>query len=339
MKAIGFHSFGAPEVLQLTDAAHPEVRPNDLLVRNYAAGVNRADIIQRHGGYGRAYFGDSDVMGLEIAGEVIGIGSQVQGFRPGDRVMGIVGGGGYAELVRIDHRMAMPVPKRFPYAEAAAIPEVFVTAHEALFHLAALQAGERVLIHAAASGVGTAAVQLAAAAGAKVFVTASGGKLPQLRDLGADVLIDYKRQDFSSAVTEATGGEGVNVIVDFVGAPYFERNIHALANGGRLIQVGMLGGSTDARVPLERILYGHLKVMGTVMKSRTPDEKRAMIRRFRDRWLARFEDGSIRPVIDSVFPLAKLARRIAGWNPMRAWAKSSWTSAMGLSERVAAMRK
>lgn len=305
MKAIGFNSFGAPDVLQLVETADPEIRPNDLLVRNYAAGVNRADIIQRNGAYGRSYFGDSHVMGLEIAGEVIGIGNEVQGFLPGDHVMGIVGGGAYAELARIDHRMAMPVPKGFRYVEAAAIPEVFVTAHEALFHLAQLQAGERVLIHAAASGVGTAAVQLAAAAGAEVFVTASGSKLPQLRDLGADVLIDYKLQDYGSVLSDATGGKGVNVIVDFVGAPYFERNINALANGGRLIQVGTLGGSADARVPLERILYGHLKVIGTVMKSRTSGEKQAMVKRFSDRWLACFADGSIRPVIDSVFPLAR----------------------------------
>ncbi|OLL28206.1 quinone oxidoreductase [Burkholderia sp. SRS-W-2-2016] len=305
MKAIGFKSFGAADVLQLVDTAEPQIRPNDLLVRNHAAGVNRADIIQRTGAYGRAYFGDSDVMGLEIAGEVIGIGSEVQGFAPGDRVMGIVGGGAYAELARIDHRMAMRIPKGFSFVEAAAIPEVFITAHEALFHLAQLQAGERVLIHAAASGVGTAAVQLATAAGAEVFVTASASKLPQLRDLGADVPIDYKQQDYAAVVADATGGKGIDVIVDFVGAPYFERNIHALANGGRLIQVGTLGGSTGAAVPLERILYGHLKVIGTVMKSRTPDEKREMVKRFSDRWLGCFEEGSIRPVIDSVFPLDK----------------------------------
>ncbi|MEM5276804.1 NAD(P)H-quinone oxidoreductase [Cupriavidus taiwanensis] len=304
MKAIGFNDFGPHDILHLTEVPAPEIRPNDLLVRNHAAGVNRADILQRNGAYGRSYFGDSDVMGLEIAGEVIGMGREVQGFRIGDRVMGIVGGGAYAELARIDYRMAMPVPKGFGYAEAAAIPEVFVTAHEALFHLAALQAGDRVLIHAAASGVGTAAVQLAAAAGAEVFVTASGSKLPRLRELGANVLIDYKAQDFASAVADATGGAGVNVVVDFVGAPYFERNIHVLANGGRLIQVGTLGGSSDAKVPLERILYGHLKVIGTVMKSRTADEKRAMVRRFSDRWLVRFDEGTIRPVVDSVFPLA-----------------------------------
>ncbi|PLP99140.1 NAD(P)H-quinone oxidoreductase [Cupriavidus pauculus] len=307
MKAITIPSFGDADALQLADVAEPVLRPHDLLVRNHAAGVNRADINQRQGAYGRASFGDSDVMGLEIAGEVVAVGDQAHGFKAGDRVMGIVGGGGYAELARIDHRMAMPIPDGLSWIEAAAIPEVFETAHEALFHLAGLRAGERVLIHAAASGVGSAAVQLAAASGAEVFVTASGSKLAPLRELGANVLIDYREQDFLTAVKAATDDRGVDVIVDFVGAPYFERNIHALANGGRLIQVGILGGGAGANLPLERILYGHLKIIGTVMKSRTQAEKHAMTRRFREHWLPRFTAAGLKPVIDSVFPLGQAA--------------------------------
>lgn len=307
MKAITIPSFGDADALQLADVDEPALRPHDLLVRNHAAGVNRADINQRQGAYGRASFGDSDVMGLEIAGEVVAVGVETHGFRPGDRVMGIVGGGGYAELARIDHRMAMPIPDGLSFIEAAAIPEVFVTAHEALCHLAGLRAGERVLIHAAASGVGSAAVQLAAASGAEVFVTASGSKLAPLRELGANVLIDYREQDFLTVVKDATEGRGVDVVVDFVGAPYFERNIHALANGGRLVQVGILGGGAGANVPLERILYGHLKIIGTVMKSRTQAEKHAMTRRFREHWLPRFAAAGLKPVIDSVFPLRQAA--------------------------------
>ncbi|CAN7755812.1 NAD(P)H-quinone oxidoreductase [Cupriavidus necator] len=308
MKAITVTTFGDADVLQLADVPDPALRPHDLLVRNHAAGVNRADVNQRRGAYGRAHFGDSDIMGLEIAGEVLAVGDAVQGFAPGDRVMGIVGGGGYAELARIDYRMAMPIPAGLTYVGAAAVPEVFVTAHEALLHLGQLRAGERVLIHAAASGVGSAAVQLAAACGAQVFATASGHKLGSLRGLGASVLIDYQQEDFRAVIEQATAGRGVDVIVDFVGAPYFERNILSLANGGRLIQVGILGGGTGASVPLERILYGHLKIIGTVMKSRTQAEKHAMVSRFRAHWLSEFQAQGLKPVVDSVVPLEHAAQ-------------------------------
>lgn len=307
MKAISIPTFGDADVLQVADVADPVLRPHDLLVRNHAAGVNRADVIQRQGSYGRANFGDSDIMGLEIAGEVVAVGDEVDGYLVGDRVMGIVGGGGYAELARIDYRMAMHIPAEMNYIDAGAIPEVFVTAHEALFHLANLKAGERVLIHAAASGVGSAAIQLAAASGAQVFVTASGSKLPQLQALGASVCIDYKSEDFHAVVKEKTEGRGVDVIVDFVGAPYFERNIQSLANGGRLVQVGLLGGGAGVQVPLDRILYGHLKIIGTVMKSRTQPEKHAMVRRFREHWLDRFAASGLKPVVDSVYPLESAA--------------------------------
>ncbi|PVY77725.1 putative PIG3 family NAD(P)H quinone oxidoreductase [Cupriavidus alkaliphilus] len=307
MKAITLPSFGDADVLQLAEVPDPVLRPHDLLVRNHAAGVNRADVNQRQGAYGRTDFGDSALMGLEIAGEVLAVGDAVQGFAPGDRVMGIVGGGAYAELARIDYRMAMPVPAGLAYVEAAAIPEAYVTAHEALLHLGQLRPGERVLIHAAASGVGSAAVQLAAACGAQVFATASGHKLDQLNALGASVLIDYQREDFQAVVEQTTAGGGVDVIVDFIGAPYFERNILSLANGGRLVQVGLLGGGTGASVPLERILYGHLRILGTVMKSRTPAEKHAMVNRFSAHWLADFQARGLKPVVDSVVPLERAA--------------------------------
>lgn len=177
MKAITFKEFGEAEVLQLAEVAAPEVRPDDLLVRVHAAGVNRADLTHRRGGYGRPNFGDSTIMGLEIAGEVIETGPSVQGYKVGDRVMGVVGGGAYAERARIDWRMAMPIPATLDYVHAAAIPEVFVTAHEALLHLGRLQRGDAVLIHAAAGGVGSAAVQLAYATGATIFATAEASKL------------------------------------------------------------------------------------------------------------------------------------------------------------------
>ncbi|CDF85594.1 zinc-containing alcohol dehydrogenase superfamily protein [Pseudomonas knackmussii B13] len=308
MKAILFETFGEADVMQLGDAPSPEVRPADLLVRVHAAGVNRADLTHRMGGYGRPNFGDSTIIGLEIAGEVIDVGSDVTGYAVGDRVMGVVGGGAYAELARIDYRMAMPVPAQLDYVQAAAIPEVFVTAHEALLHLGRLKTGDSVLIHAAAGGVGSAAVQLARATGATIYATTDASKLSRVEQLGADFAIDYKCRDFVDVIAEKTGGRGVDVIIDFVGEPYFASNLASLANGGRLIQVGILGGGGNVAVKLEEILYRHLQIIGTVMKSRSQSEKHAMIRRFREHWLDRFDSGDgLEPVVDSTFPLARAA--------------------------------
>ena len=308
MQAIVFDDFGGPEVLVARDVARPEVRPHDLLVRNASIGVNRADVSHRKGAYGRAHFGESDLMGLEIAGTVVQVGAEVQGFAVGDRVMGILGGGAYAELSRIDHRMAMHVPEGLSLTDAGAVAEVFVTAHEALFHLAQLQPGEAVLIHAAGSGVGSAAVQLAHAAGARVFATASGDKRAAVTGLGADVFIDYRSEDFQAVVAEQTGGQGVDVVVDFIGAPYLERNLRSMAMGGRMVCVGLLGGALAAAVPMDVLLYRHLRIFGTVMKSRPPEVKQAMVRRFAQRWLPALAAGTIRPVIDSTWPLAEAAQ-------------------------------
>ncbi|WP_321888583.1 NAD(P)H-quinone oxidoreductase [Paraburkholderia bannensis] len=306
MKAITFDEFGDADVLKLADVPDPELRPDDLLVRVHAAGVNRADLTHRRGGYGRPNFGDSTIMGLEIAGEVLEVGASVEGYRVGDRVMGVVGGGAYAELARIDWRMAMPVPEQLDYVHAAAVPEVFVTAHEAMMHLGRLKQGDSVLIHAAAGGVGSAAVQLAYASGATVFATAEASKLERIVQLGADHVIDYRTQDFAAVVAQKTEGRGVDVVIDFVGEPYFARNIASLANGGRLVQVGILGGGGQVKVELETILYRHIQIIGTVMKSRAQAEKHAMVRRFREHWLARFSGGrGLEPVVDSTFALAK----------------------------------
>lgn len=308
MQAITFNEFGDADVLKIANVPDPEVRPDDLLVRVHAAGVNRADLTHRRGGYGRPNFGDSTIMGLEIAGEVIETGASVEGYQVGDRVMGVVGGGAYAELARIDWRMAMPIPPQLDYVHAAAIPEVFVTAHEALMHLGRLKQGDSVLIHAAAGGVGSAAVQLAYATGATVFATAEASKLERVVQLGADHAIDYRTQDFADVVAKRTGGKGVDVVIDFVGAPYFARNIASLANGGRLVQVGILGGGGQVSVELEAIIYRHIQIIGTVMKSRTQAEKHAMVQRFREHWLNRFSGGRrLEPVVDSTFSLARAA--------------------------------
>ena len=308
MQAIVFDEFGGPEVLTTREVARPEVRPHDLLVANASIGVNRADMSHRKGAYGRANFGDSDIIGLEIAGTVVDMGSQVRGYAIGDRVMGIVGGGAYAELSRIDHRMAMHVPPGLALREAGAVAEVFVTAHEALFHLARLQAGESVLIHAAAGGVGSAAVQLAHAAGARVFATAGGDKRGAVERFGADEVIDYRTDDFQSVVARKTHGQGVDVVIDFVGPSYLERNVRSLAVGGRLVVVGLLGGTEGAVLPMDVLLYRHLQIFGTVMKSRPPEVKQAMVQRFAQRWLDALAGGVIRPVIDSTYALCEAAQ-------------------------------
>jgi putative PIG3 family NAD(P)H quinone oxidoreductase len=305
MKAITLKEFGSTDVLKIAEVPEPVLRPDDLMVRTRAAGVNRADLTHRRGGYGWPDFGDSTIMGLEIAGEVIAVGANVRDFKIGDRVMGIVGGGAYAEVSRIDHRMAMPIPDGVDYIQAAAITEVFVTAHEALIHLGRLQAGETVLIHAGAGGVGGAAVQLAQAAGATVITTARSDAHALVRRMGADHAIDYVAEDFAEAVARLTDGRGVDLILDFIGAPYFERNVNSLDFGGRLVQIGIMGGIDGAKMPLDRLLYRHLQIIGTVMKSRPQEVKHAMSRRFKERWLAQFGKGGLAPIIDSVYPLAE----------------------------------
>lgn len=307
MKAIHLTDFGDPERLELREWPKPDIRPHDLIVAVRAAGVNRADLSHRKGAYGRANFGDSELMGLEIAGDVIESGNEVMGFTLGDRVMGIVGGGGYAEIARIDYRMAMHIPETLDYVHAAGVPEAFITAHESLFHLGRLEQGESVLIHAAASGVGSAAVQMAHVAGATVYATADDSKLDRVRRLGADVTIAYKAIDFGQAVRERTNGRGIDVILDFVGASNFEGNLASLAPGGRLVQVGLLGGIESAQLPLDRLVQQHIHIIGTIMKSRSAEAKFAMTRRFAERWMVPLSLQVIAPLIDSVFPLAEAA--------------------------------
>lgn len=307
MKAVVFDDFGAADVLRLTDAPVPEVRPGDLLVKVWAAGVNRADLLQRQGYYGRQTYGESDLLGLEVAGEVVDVGAHVTDIRPGDRVMGIVGGGAYAEFARVDRGMAVPIPESLDYVGAAAVMESFVTAWEAAVHLGETASGSAVLIHAAAGGVGSAGVQIAHALGARVFATANAARRAEVLALGAEAVFDYRSEDFEQGVRDATGGRGVDVIVDFVGGDYLARNLRSLAPGGRLVQVGLLGGQDSAAIPLSVLLHNHLRLIGTVMKSRTADEKRAMVRRFAEDALPMFADGRLKPLAGQVFPLAQAA--------------------------------
>ena len=235
MQAIIASTPGGPEVLRLSTAPDPIPTAEQVLVRVRATALNRADVMQRLGHYPPPP-GESSILGLELAGEVEAVGTVVKGLAPGDRVFGLVGSGGYAEKAVIDARMAMPIPAGWSFAQAAAVPEVFFTAQETLFTLSGLQEGETVLIHAAASGVGTAGIQMAREIGARIFITAgSAEKIQRCVELGATAGCNYKEQDFAEWVKEVTNGQGVDVIEDFIGAAYWDRNLRSLKTGGRLV--------------------------------------------------------------------------------------------------------
>lgn len=305
MKAIIRTGDGGPEVLQLSEVPPPQPRKTQLLVDVKATALNRVDLIQRRGGYPPPP-GESEVLGLEIAGTVSGVGDAVIGFYGGDRVFGLVGGGGYAEQAVIDYRMAMPIPDEWSFEEAAAIPEVFFTANENIFTLGGLSSGEAILIHAGGSGVGTAGIQIASHAGARVFVTAgTSDKIDKCKALGAIAGINYKQADFVAEIERLTDGAGVDVVLDFIGAPYLARNLNILKTKGRLLQVGLMGGST-AEIDLGIVMRKRLKIIGSVMRPQSLEEKIAITQRFVDRWLPELKSGTLRPVIDSVYPLAQV---------------------------------
>ena len=306
MKAIIFDDFGSADVLRLGEAPMPNVRPTDLLVKVMAAGVNRADLLQREGVYGSQSYGDSTILGLEVAGDVVDMGDAVTGFAVGDRVMGIVGGGAYAQYARLDYGMAAAIPAGMSFTDAAAIMESFVTAWEALSNLGRVAKGETVLVHAAAGGIGSAAVKLAKAAGTTVLATASANNIENVLSLGADAVFDYRQADFEAEIVDTTASRGVDLIIDFVGGSYLARNIRGLAPGGRLVQVGLLGRDKNAIIPLDIVLHNHLQLMGTVMKSRSRSEKRAMIGRFREQVLPRVR-RELKPVIGATYSLAAVS--------------------------------
>ncbi|MFG1320340.1 NAD(P)H-quinone oxidoreductase [Xanthobacter autotrophicus] len=305
MKAIIFDDFGKADVLRLAEVPMPEPRAGDLLMKVRAAGVNRADVLQRQGYYGHQSYGESDLLGLEVAGDVVAVGGDVTDIRPGERVMAIVGGGAYAEYARVDRSLAVRIPEDLDDLGAAAVMESFVTAWEAAVHLGGTARGTAVLIHAAAGGVGSAGVEIAHALGARVFATANAERRADVLALGAEAVFDYRTEDFELGVRDATGGRGVDVVVDFVGGDYLARNLRSLAPGGRLVQVGLLGGQDSTSIPLALLLHNHLRLIGTVMKSRTADEKRAMVQRFAEGALPMFADGRLKPLVGKVFPLAQ----------------------------------
>jgi len=303
VRAIIQDGFGPAEVLRLADVPMPEVRPHDLLVRVRAAGVNRADILQRDGFYAGQHFGESELLGLELAGDVVAIGSEITDIAIGNRIMGIVGGGAYAEYARVDRAMAVRMPDRLSFRQAAGVIEAFVTAVEAVHHLAKIEARRSVLIHAAAGGIGSACVQLAAALGARVFATAGQNRLSEVKRIGAEAVFDYRAGDWEVALHDAIQGTGVDAVIDFIGGDYLAPNLRSLKPGGTLVQVGILSGAGDAQFPLNLVLHNYLTIRGTVMKSRSPEEKRAMVERFAQIACPLIASGHLQPMIYADFPL------------------------------------
>jgi len=301
MKAIRADRFGEPDVLRVSDVPMPEAKAGELLVRVRATALNRADLLQRRGKYPPPP-GVTDVLGLEMAGEVARVGAGVTGFGVGDRVCALLPGGGYAQYAAIPAGMAMRLPERLSFEEGAAIPEAFLTAYLNLWRLGGLKAGQRVLIHAAASGVGTAAVQLAREAGATSYVTAgSAEKLAAAKSLGASAGWNYRDGSFREWLLAETNGEGVHIALDFVGAPYFDDHLATLAIEGRLVVVGTMGGADVPGLPLGKLMARRLHVIGTTLRSRPVADKIELTQEFAAFALPRFADGRLRAVIDSVY--------------------------------------
>lgn len=307
MRAVITRGHGGPEVLELGTHPDPEPAADELLVRIHATALNRADLLQREGRYPPPP-GASPILGLELAGVVEAVGPACRGFQEGDRVFALLPGGGYAEFATVPHDLAMPIPENLSFEEAAAIPEVFLTAFLNLFWLGRLAAGEYALIHAGASGVGTAAIQLAREQEARVVVTAgSDEKLALCHDLGAGAGCNYRQGPWAPAVLEATGGRGVDVILDPVGAPYWDQNLKVLAPDGRLILIAMMGGSRLPEARLGPILTKRLQVIGSTLRSRSREFKARLTAEFAAFALPRLRDGRLRPVIDRVYDWTEVA--------------------------------
>lgn len=278
--------------------------PDQVLVDIKATAVNRADLLQAMGHYPPPA-GESDILGLEMAGVISAIGDQVNGRIVGERVMGLLAGGGYAQQVAIHPAMLIQLPDGWSFEQGAAVPEVWLTAFSNLFMEGNLTPGERAMIHAGGSGVGTAGIQMAREAGAVVYVTAgSEAKLDRCRQLGAALAINYKKQDFVEAVRGTTQGQGVDLILDPVGGAYLEQNLDLLNENGRLISIGLLGGST-AELNLGAVLGKSLRIIGTRLRSRPLAQKVEITRQFADRFWPLLESGRLQPVIDTVFPIAE----------------------------------
>src|SRR5262245_20465675 len=306
MQAIVITSSADGGTLECRDVPDPAPRPGELLIRVHATGLNRADLAQRRGAYPRPATGGDNALiiaGLEAAGEVAGLGEGVTGFALGDHVIAMCAGG-YAEYTTIDHRLAVCVPEHLSWEEAAAVPVAYMTAHDALITNARLQAGESVLVHAASSGVGVAAIQTAKLWGAKPIMGTSGvsAKLEALAAQGLDRGINYRTENFAETVLAATHGAGVDVVIDHVGGAHFHNNLQCMALRGRLVSVGRLGGKMG-ELDLDFLALRRLQLIGATFRTRTLEERIAVTQRCATDLLPALTDGRIRPLIHCVFPL------------------------------------
>jgi NADPH:quinone reductase len=305
MKAIHFETPGGPDVLRLVDRPAPTPAQGEVLIRVEAAGVNRPDILQRRGGYAPPP-GASDVLGLEVAGTVVEVGSDETRWRPGDTVCALVAGGGYAEYCAAPSAQCLPIPSGLRVEAAAAIPETYFTVWTNLFQLAKLTGDETVLIHGGSSGIGTTAIQLARAFGATVLATAgSDDKCAACERLGAQA-INYRTADFVERVGGLTSGNGVNVVLDIVGGDYLQRNIDCLAKYGRLVQIGLLG-SARAQINLAPVMSKRLIITGSLLRPRSVEEKGAIARELEARVWPLLAIRHVAPIVDRTLPLASAA--------------------------------
>ena len=307
MKAVLQREFGGPEVLYVGETEAPEPAAGQLRVRVAATTVNRADCVQRVGNYTPPP-GESPILGLEVAGTVDALGSGVAGFEIGERVMSLVGGGGYAAHAVAHASHAMRIPERLDFHQAACVCETYITAFLNIFMLGGFGDGETVLIHGGGGGVNTSAIQLCRTLTPKatVFVTSSTGKVDRVRALGADHVIDYRNQDFAEAVATITGKRGVDVILDHLGAAYLTRNLRSLARGGRLVIIGLMGGA-KSEINLGLLMVKRQRIIGSVLRSRSVEDKASIVREFRASVLPLFERGRIEPLIHTVMPLEEAA--------------------------------
>ncbi|MES5048592.1 NAD(P)H-quinone oxidoreductase [Rhizobium nepotum] len=303
MRFIDLPCHGGPEVMQLSQAPLPKSAKGEILVKVEATGVNRPDVAQRQGIYPPPKDA-SPILGLEIAGEVVALGEGVTEFKPGDKVCALANGGGYAEYCTVPAGQALPFPRGYDAVKAAALPETFFTVWANLFQMAGLTEGESVLIHGGTSGIGTTAIQLARAFGADVYATAgSAEKCEACVKLGAKRAINYRDEDFAAVIKAETDGKGVDVVLDMIGAAYFEKNITALAKDGCLSIIAFLGGAVAEKVNLAPIMVKRLTVTGSTMRPRTADEKRAIRDDLIEQVWPLIESGKVAPVINKVFTL------------------------------------
>jgi putative PIG3 family NAD(P)H quinone oxidoreductase len=306
MQAIVLRGYGDPSVLQFEDIPSPQYGRDEILVDVRATSLNRADLLQRMGFYPDPFPSEVEVPGMEFSGRVVAVGDRVKLWNVGDEVMGIVSGGAYAEQLAVHERQAMRIPRNVSLADAAAIPEVFITAWDALVLQGGLTSGRWALVHAGASGVGTAAVQICKAIGARVIATCSTAKVDAVTALGADVVVDYTSQDFVETVKQATDGKGVDVILDVIGGEYLDRNVACIALRGRIVQVGVMGGGNTS-FNLGALMPKRASLTGTVLRARPLEEKIALSQRFSSEITPLFESGLLRPVIDRRYPFTAIA--------------------------------